>query len=334
MGNAWVWKEVENHITRQKGIIFVLGAPGIGKTYTVKQICDHHHVDAFFIDSTNCATVKEFIDVVNKQLHTRIVQSLSGECKQKVVIIDELETLFQFDRGIMSAVQNLRNTTSSLPIVCLGHKILERKIQQSFPNCPIYTCSAPSETDICIWLKSYTNNTVSCDRLLQLADQCNGNLHNVIQSLTISDAPKDEQLTFEDIYSSLSKDQIRHLLQEDVWLTPLRFHENLPKDLVNRKGTQPHKTKIYRTVLESLIDWDVMMNNASQDVALDVLTQSIQIVQNIPRKKGQTDVSASGFTKLFSNLSLQKKNEKKTYSTDSGFPWTQAQIFCDYIKYR
>lgn len=332
LGNKWIWQDVEKHITSHKGIIFVLGSTGIGKSFTTRTICEHYGVDAFYIDSTNCSSSKEFVDVMNKQIQTRIIQSLAQETKRKVIIVDELETLMQFDRGILGALHNLRNV--SVPIVCLGNKTLEKKITQVFTGSVVHMCVAPCETDICIWLKSYTSGTnVPCKELLDVAERSNGNLHTAIQLLSNVGASKDQQQVFEDIYTTINREQIARLLEEDTWLSTLRFHENLPKDMTLRQGTKTAKVNLYSVILDSTIVWDALMSKNHSAIALEVITQAVVLLQSLPRKKGQT-LNMSSFTKLFSNLSLQKKNEKKTYSTDSGFPWAHAQIFCEYIKYK
>lgn len=329
-GNNWIWQDVEKHITSGNGILILLGPSGVGKTYNTKAICRQHDIDVFVIDSCNCASGKEMSDLLQKRTTSRIVQALSQSWKRACIIIDELETLLQYDRSIMNDV--VQYAKSTVPIICIGHKSLEKKITNTL-SAPLYMCNGLTESDICIWLKlCYTN--VPCDKIVVIAEKCEGNMHYARQLLNDVSQTKDTTYVFHDIYNTTSMDNVRKILHEDPWLHPLKFHENLPKDLNQRKATKEEKQNMYFSALQHMINWDVMMKeNGDPAFAIENIVSAIKQLQKLPYKMADVEV-LNDFTKLFSNLSLQKKNEKKMYSANLGFPWSHAQIFCDYIKYR
>lgn len=338
LGNAWIWEHVEKHVVGGKGFVFVLGPTGIGKTHTMRQICIHHGIDAFCIDGGSCANGKELQDLISKQTTSRIVQELSDMQQPKCIVIDELETLIQYDRCVPSVLQTFSNST--MPIVCIGHKLLEKKLVSMFPTCRVYVCSAPSDTDICIWLKQYTNGSIPYNRILHISETCNGNIHLVMQMLHDKEPLQqtDDAITIHNVFDDLTRHQLMQILEDDPWLAPLRIHENLPSDLSNRKMTKDERERVYKSALQDIVHWDVMMqNNRTPSYALESIVSALMRVKSFPRRgicKDSHQPVPTEFTKLFSNLSLQKKNEKKMYSTDLAFPWIHAQIFCDYIRYK
>ena len=256
-----------------------------------------------------------------------MVQTIMDDKKKKCVVIDELDTLLQYDRSMLHALDSFTN--SHVPIVCIGDRVLCTKVNNFFGQDRTYMCCAPSETDVCIFLKFMFGNTISCQDVLKAAEHCNGNVHRALQMLRqpcnhpISSVPESHS------------DAIRKVLHDDPWLHPLRFHENLIKNLNARKGKKVDKRKFYTNALHNLINWDVMMQaNRDCTFALENIVAVHVRLEKFPRIHSTTTEDASDFTKMFSNLSLQKKNEKKMYTNDLSFPWTHAQIFCDYIKYR
>lgn len=335
LGNAWVWQSLEKHLLCGSGMFFIVGSSGCGKTYYVRQICNSHPVDAYFIDGCSCVNGKELRDILTKQTTTSIINSLSQQQKRKCIVIDELETFLQYDRSIISVLEEF--TSTRIPIVCIGQKSVEKKLQNSKLFTEIYVCSAPQETDIILWLKEYTKGSITCERILHIAEACNGNIHCAIQMLndtTISSKKQDAAITFQDIYTDIQRDQIAKLLAEDPWLNPLKFHENLPKDLMQRRMTKTERTRFYYDALSRILDWDLMMKDGNDPMyALENIVGIISNLHTFPVKQANA-CELNEFTKLFSNLSLQKKNEKKMYSLESQFPWIHAQIFCDYIRYK
>jgi hypothetical protein len=353
LGNGWIWKQLETHIQVDKvslspeSCVFVLGASGIGKTFTVGKVCSD--VDVCWIHSHNCSNAKEFHDILEKRLQTNLVQRLTQTSQKRVIVIDELDTLLQLDRNIMTALNDmLEKKRSHQPVICIGHHQLEKKIKSTFPKSQVFVCTPPSETEICLWLRKVSDGACSYETLLQIADACNGNVMYALQLLEMEtkttcgdDGSKmvgdkmDDNIQFQRLFQNPTRDEAVKILLDDPWLNPLRFHENLPKELTQRKGLMMDKERFYYETLEALCEWDSMMKEGMEPmIAIEHVASMVVQLQRLEKKKRQTDVSLTDFTKVFSSLSLQKKHEKLMYSTNLEFPWSHAQIFCDYIKYR
>lgn len=340
MNNSWAWKQIRHHIsTQDNGFLFIMGASGVGKTYAVNAITAEMGIDVFHVDSHNCINSRDLKTILDRQLSTNLIQAVSGgQPRRRVLFIDELESLYQLDRTIITTL-----TSYMVPkflIVCACNITLDRKIRSVFtpPTSTVLLFSAPSESDICLFLKSaFPSKTYQ--EILDAAEKCYGNLSTAIHMMTASQKESDKDdvpISFESMFVTKSKDQIHHILSEDPWLSPLRFHENLPKELMKRKGTAIQKEACYKHILNHICNWDLMMQHMDEtSVPIEYVIGAIMQIHTLQRKsKTQDDTATSDFTKLFSNLSLQRKNEKLMYAAGDNFPWKHAQIFYDYIKHK
>lgn len=139
-----------------------------------------------------------------------------------------------------------------------------------------------------------------------------------------------------DMFRSESPSVILEVFLQDAWIHPMRFHENLPTELAKfRKGTKAEKTAVYVKCLEHLITWDVCMANANSradssgvEWPLANLAHALHIeLSKLPRVAGKQllddqDEHLGTFTKILSQMSLQKKNSRAWYQTctENGLP--------------
>lgn len=342
MNDTWAWKQLRHHIsTKHDGFLFVLGASGVGKTYAVNTIIAEIDMDVFRIDTNNTVSSRDLKTILDRQLSTNLLQAVSGgHPRRRAILIDELESLYQLDRTIITTLSSY-----SLPkflIICVCNITLDKKIRSVFSggNTTMLLFAAPSETDICIFLKS-TFPSRSHKEILEVAEQCYGNLSTALHMITTSQKEKDKDdvpVSFDTIFTTQKHDHIYHIVNEDPWLSPLRFHENLPKELMRRKGTALQKEAFYKRILNNLCNWDIMMQRVEDScIPIDYIIHTIMQIHALEKKTlkaNSSDASMSDFTKLFSNLSLQRKNEKAIYAVGDTFPWKHAQIFYDYIKHK
>ena len=211
-----------------------------------------------------------------------------------------------------------------------------------------------------------------CDELLRIAQAAAGNLHVAVrllderlaapaaepamapaapsaassepaESATSPAAPQllfgntdgeaDFRSVFQDPTPVKLADMIR-VFSDDPWLHPLRFHENLIKEISNRKGLAKEKRSIYGALLRALTDWDALMIAGHTDLALETLATNIQTrLSRLPRRVRATvsEDDLQDFTKIFSQISIYKKQERALYAKEPyDFSWADAQIFCRY----
>ena len=132
-----------------------------------------------------------------------------------------------------------------------------------------------------------------------------------------------------DMFRCKSHTTILEVFLQDAWINPMRFHENLPTELTKfRKGTKAMKDAVYVKCLEHIILWDVCMSNddtregstswALENLAISLFTE----LSKLPRKDEENDNDLNAFTKILSQMSLQKKNDRMWYQVcqDNGIP--------------
>lgn len=329
----WIYKQISAAISQAVtgSSICLLGPSGVGKTHALRTILAARsaELEVLWIDSVNCSNTKDLRDILDKQLKTSLLQQVTAGTKKRIIVIDELETLHQLDRSLFTILSSIQKHHPNHVIVYVASSLMDKKVNATIPVANVIFFSAFTESDICIILKQRYPSR-SYQDILSASEKCFGNIAQAIHMIEMDQEPAetDEHIGFDQIFTSKSRADIMKILQEDPWVNPLRYHENMPKVL-------PHRTRsreIYGKLLEVLCNWDTMMQHLDSDVPIDYFTSFI--LQHTKNEKPSTD-NLCNFTKMFSNLSLQKKNEKMMYSRgDQDFPWMQAQIFCDYSKYR
>lgn len=335
IGNHHIWEQLVKHISNTsipidgklslQACLFIFGASGIGKTYNVKKLTNDGF-NVYRIDSTNCTNAKEFKDMLVKGCNPYLM-TRNGNADKSLIIIDDIDILCHMDRTLMNTfleiLSNKSYTLSYIPIVCIGLLEMQKKLGVYRLKCKVCICCAPTDTDIFMFLKTQDFCKKKTKKyLMTIAEDCNGNLNrafelakgNMLRTATIFETKECSRIN-----------HIRYMMSEDPWMTPLRFHENIPKFLPTK-----NRNIVYGYLLDSFCIWDKMMNNNEQDtdMCIDILSYSICRWSTF-----QETMVLEDFTKLLSNMSLQKKMDRQSFpSWDHGFSWPHAQIFCEYSK--
>lgn len=369
-------KSAEGQKMDHQSCIVILGAPGIGKTYGVEKVCEILGIHIKKIDSTNCKSIKELSDLFVKMSSTNLQEILEQKTRKKIIFIDEFEILIQMDRNIPSILYQLIDTSVSgnkslpyIPVVIACNDNMEKKLGDIRRYCKTIHLKHPTVADVLLMLRTYTqknNMKISADVLLHIAENVAGNmlqaLHTVQYELlkrennekidTVNDADNQEDTDENEImtnvmaidsmpdinimYNNPSRKIAYQLFEEDIWMNPLRFHENLSKEMELRKGTKQKKDQIYSKILRSILEWDIMIQNSDAtycyiDIAMDHLCNApCYLLPQLERKKNVEDVSMSDFTKTLSQMSLQCKLKRHTYKDN--FPWEHVGNYCYTIK--
>ena len=114
-----------------------------------------------------------------------------------------------------------------------------------------------------------------------------------------------------------------YLFEQDPWLHPLRFHENIIHEWTIRKGIYNDKEHAYIDTLQLLCIWDQLMsyckiNDSNMNIAVELSSYIPIYIANFSKKKNAIS-SMDEFTRMFNYLSLKKKNIVALYAND--FPW-------------
>jgi len=101
--------------------LFIIGNSGIGKTFNINKLCNDLNLFIVNINSFNCCSSKQLLDLLNKAFTSSLIQQLTNNTQNKIIIIDEFETLLSFDSTMNIHLLNFLNTTHKhIPIICIG----------------------------------------------------------------------------------------------------------------------------------------------------------------------------------------------------------------------
>ncbi len=347
-----LYKWIENKIKKDKkntsdnsSCVILIGPPGIGKTYSVEKMCDKLGIVIKRIDSTNCHSTKELDDLLTKMSSTNLEDSLRQQETHKLIFIDEFEVLVGLDRNMPSVLyQRLASTNSRgkskpmpyIPIVVACNTNIEKKLGDIRRECKCIHLKNPDDADVMLLLRSYAkkhNINISSDSILSISEAAQGNMLHAIRMLSYEKLRNSETCEHENIdkmpdidvlYNSPTRKIARFLFEEDIWMNPLRFHENLPAEIETRKETRNRKAIVYSEILRTMIEWDIMVSSSTDDSLADIAIEHLckapcYLLEQLKRKKSNNQTSMAYFTKTLSQMSLQKKMERQSYGDD--YPW-------------
>lgn len=378
-GNSFAFEEIYTWIQRMTNhsmpsmcfdaCLAVTGAPGIGKTYGIETVCRILGVKINKIDSSNCYSTKDLADLLTKMATASLEEQLLQHNTKRIVFIDEFEIMIGVDRNMPSALSQLlcgegskaARKLSYVPVVIACNSNIEKKLGDIKRLCKIVHLRPPSDADIILMLREHTRSKhvhIPADKLVSVAERAAGNMMQAIEILKYEllssrcsaitncdggDNRIDKMPDIDILYENPSRDMAAMLFEEDMWMNPLRFHENLSAELERRKGTRAQKGAVYSGVLMCMLEWDVMACHASTEGGVggsggyNIATEHLckapcHILPRLEGKKNAKEASMSGFTKTLSQMSLQSKMEKQAYS--DGFPWKHVGSYSYMLKKR
>lgn len=306
--------------------LVITGPSGCGKSYGIRAILEDLKADIWDLNSESCATTREFLDVFHKAATSGLMRALNGSAgasaSPKCILIDNADAWFAADRYLLGAIVDLIKGIKNwphIPVIVCGLPGLEKK----FAGLGVtgYACSAPSDEEIAKLLKKKLKIRIAAARVI--AKKAGGNITYALALANGGDAKDDSTAganPFTNVQVALA------MLQDDPWLSPLRLHENALRELGERKGRAEAKRAAYEKFSQAMCEWDAAMARGATDVALVNLAHAaVALVRDFEVKK-RAGGYESAFTRLFSQLSLHKKNERTAYA-ESDFPWADAQFF-------
>jgi nucleoside-triphosphatase THEP1 len=301
-------------------LLFVAGNSGVGKTYSVQKICENLDLFVVNITTTNCSSSLQLTDILTKSITSSMIQVLTNNTKQKVIVIDEFESMMTIDRTINTALYNILNMQKfkTVPIICIISSDMVKRIGPIKKKCKIVDIEDPSDNDIIQFLKQHYPDK-SDDIIRNVCKNSKGNVSQCIKKLNNEqsiDDNMDQNLQIELLYSrGFNRENISKLLYTDPWLMPLKYHENLIKELQNRKITVQKSREHYKAFMNDIVYFDYLMCNNATDIGIEYFASVTSRLAEFPIKKNAVS-KIDDFTKMLSYLSLQKKNIKKAYSSD------------------
>ena len=310
--------------------LFVTGNSGIGKSFSILHICEELELHVVYLTTNNCSSSAELMDNVIKCTTSSMIQVLTNDKRKKILIIDEFESMMAIDRTINTTLLNILidKKMKSIPIICISSIEIVKKIGTIKKKCQIIELNNPEDNDIFVLLKSlYPDKPDDIISDIVTNSQCNiSQSFQKIENCSFNNFDKmDETLNISYLYGNVfDRRNIVNILMNDPLLIPLRFHENLIKELKIRKSTIKKNHDYYKHFIRNFLFFDILMYKNIIDIASEFFTSSIHPLTKMPIKPHQIS-DISGFTKMLSYLSLQKKYIKKSYSTS--FPLYQISNY-------
>jgi hypothetical protein len=291
--------------------LFITGNSGIGKTYRINKLCTDLDLFIININSYNCSSSKQLTDLLFKAFVSSLIQQLTNNMQNKIIIIDEFETLLSFDSTMNIHLLNFLSTNHKhIPIICIVSNNI--KLGEIKKQCILYELPSLDNNEIYNILLSYNPNINYIDAI-NIAIQCNYNIKTCIQIITNTYYNNNDKiLDISELYANnFNRDDFKKIIYKDQWLIPLKFHENLISELNNRNGIKLFKNTFYKTFIANFCFFDIIMNK-NNEIAIDYFISVIHTLFLFKHKNNKNH-SLTNFTKLLSYLSLQKKNNKKIY---------------------
>lgn len=319
----WIINSYDNKKLSFNSCIFMTGYSGIGKTYSINNLCKNLELFIINIDSFNCCTSAQMNDLLSKSFVSSLVQILTNNNSKKIIIIDDFDILLALDSTINITLYNFIQTNSEklkhIPIICIINNNIVKRLGDIKKKCKIFETPKMSNLEIYEILKSYKTD-LKFNEAVKLIDNPDFNLANAIRMVTNTYFNhNDDIIAIDDLYSNVfNRNNLRRIINKEQWIIPLNFHENLITELYeNRKGIKKQKELFYKSFLMNLCYFDIIMSKCNE-IGIELFICIIEGLFKIPNKKNK-NTRLSNFTKMLSYLSLQKKTNKSNYN--KSFPF-------------
>jgi len=327
---SWIQSKTQDYVSKIcfDDVLFVTGNSGIGKTYSIKKICQDLTLFVTYISSNICYNSNELIDHIIKASSSSLLQTLTNNHNPKIIIIDDFDSIITIDRTVNSSLINLLTTMriKRIPIICISSCEVIKRVGSIKNKCKIIELFDPESDDV---QKTLKQKFPKCKNIKKIVKN-NKNLSQCIKQIEYSETDffdnMDDLINVNILYGNdFQRNRITKTILTDPWIIPLRFHENIIIELKNRKITISKCNILYKHFLINFIIYDMMMYKTnSSNLVVDYFTSIIYDFLNLENKKDKR-CNIANFTKILSFISLQKKNIKRNYT--KSFPLYQINNY-------
>lgn len=326
----------------QECVCVVTGGAGVGKSHGIVQAIARVDKDVRIINAIETINSNDFKEFLHKQTTCNILDQFDNSHARRgiVIFIDDIETLLAADRSFINKFNLLLTSKNNKPVrIVASCSIYDVKaVTKNMLYDKIITLEKPSPADIEQFLLK-NEAVVAADgfdagegaakekvsKISKIAVECDGNLSTAINRLGMylktSVNKTDIYPEVAKIYNIHDRKQLFTILEQDPWLHPLRFHENLIFEFGLRKGSKLAKEQMNIKILQGLCEWDQLMSHTKggdMTEALEHACSTMLQLTSLPKIKNAAP-SMDEFTRMFNYLSLRKKNLINLY--EGGFPW-------------
>ena len=312
--------------------IIITGKTCVGKTYSINKICNYLNYEIININNNNCFNSEQLNDVIFKSATSSLLQVLTGNIRNKVIVIDNFDCIYISDKTINTTLLKILTDgkIKNIPIICISNNEIIKKIGDIKKNCKIYDIVVPTKEEVIENINNMSGH--SKKQLGHLYDLSNGNMQKIFCDVQRN---SDEILYEEHVENDcdinilylniFDRNQVIRIINKDPWMIPLKFHENIIIELDNRKISLKNKIEYYKNFIEIMCLYDYYMFKNNNEACITIFASNVYYLSLFKYKKGAVS-NIGKFTKMLSYLSLQKKNIKQTYKCNN-FPLYQVSNY-------
>ena len=320
IGNQESFKALEERFQQLKNNdrILLIGPSGIGKTFSVEHLCKKYDWECIKIDSMECSSSKDLMDRLIKLHRWKDIGHYQENYKQRLLLVDELETLIKIDRNIPSTLIKFWNQhTENMPCIIVGQYEADKKIGELKKLCQhhFYWKSLTPNDLFQHFKKELPKKSIDLKTLKEICHSVNGSFYaatHAIQQKSISDC-QDTFHRMDDVFKKTNVLDIKTILLEDPWIHPLKIIENANK---------VYHIPVYVSFLKDFLFFEQWVYGCSLEDSSMMLDYFSEIIlkynQTIYTKKTKPSISIE-FTKLLSSISTQKKIHLSIYDKTAPF---------------
>lgn len=251
---------------------------------------------------------------ITQSLTSDVVLLFSGVAHHnKVIVFDDLDRFVSADRTFMSFLTNAitAGTFAAVRIIIVA-TFLDKKLLEKFYTIQLHYIA---EADMILFMKEHFVS-IGYARILEIAVSSKGNLGAAIKSADMySICIRTDEIPH--INTCCVVDTIAFLVENDPWIVPLKYHENI----LNRKARRGSRDEVYNMFMKAICEWDGFHKHKSTFERLPIEYISC-VIAYTNKKFISSATDTDNFTRIFNNLSLRKK--RKTANFSSIFPWNEV----------
>ena len=294
------------------------GPPGVGKMTMAAAVAAGAAATLQVLQPDRLHGAGELLDQLEKWCTTQAFEDAFQATQRAatVVVLDALDAFLAADRTLLASMAARFRAVGArrwrpVPLLVLCAPSQERRVCEAFKGCARFAAAAPSEAAARAFFAQALPKA-GAGAVGRLAKQvaADGNVARALFAAAPVARPVERRVS--DLWTTrLTRPEARSLLEQDP-LNVLRFHENVLRELERRRVPVRERRRTLAAVLAQCVEADQMEGEVAVEHAAGAVTHWMA---RLPlRKAAATGAAAPAepcFTKMLSNLSLQKKAQRR-----------------------
>lgn len=283
--------------------LLLIGAPGVGKTIILNVIAKELNLDILEFNSSNVKNRALFKRQIKEYMEFNNVLEYN---KNKIIIIEELETIISCDKTLMGDILEILNPKKSkIPIIIIITPEVMKKIK--LLKCWTITINKPTKKEMTIFINNNTTkltNQSDIDKLIKHVDGDYRQLSFIIDDINNTE----KEINIDEIINTFSKKEIDYSLFElfeKIVMSDITIEEKI-------KLSQSDKTMLNYMMFENYISLNNKDDISTMAQMISIYSESDIIDEYIFRNQDYTLNEYSNFNGLVYPSFYSKIGNKET----------------------